>query len=117
MKLRYIGPLSVEAVKELELLHHDGATHRERERAQAVVLSSRGYTVNQLAGIFHVDRDTVSLWLDRYEKHGIAGLHDAPKSGRPPKVNLGAQDIIRQALEHPRPDLKPHLLERLKKGA
>jgi transposase len=37
-----------------------------------------------LQDIFEVDRDTVSCWLDHFESHGIAGLEEMPKSGRPP---------------------------------
>jgi len=28
-------------------------------------------------------RQTVSLWRTRYLEHGLAGLHDAPRPGRP----------------------------------
>lgn len=31
-----------------------------------------------------MDRDTVSAWITRFEQSGIDGLHDAPRSGRPP---------------------------------
>jgi hypothetical protein len=31
----------------------------------------------------HCDRHTVGLWRSRYMKHGLEGLQDAPRSGRP----------------------------------
>jgi hypothetical protein len=31
----------------------------------------------------HCHRQTVSLWRTRYLEHGLAGLHDAPRPGRP----------------------------------
>jgi hypothetical protein len=29
-------------------------------------------------------RNTVTLWRTRFLRHGLAGLHDAPRPGRPP---------------------------------
>ena len=48
------------------------------------MLSARGYTIEEIADIFKVNRDTVSSWIDRWEKCGISGLSDMPRSGRPP---------------------------------
>jgi transposase len=62
------------------------ATHsnfRVRQRAHAILLSSKGYTITQLQEIFEVDRDTISVWIDRFEAQGIAGLEDKPRPGRP----------------------------------
>lgn len=60
--------------------------YREISRCRAMMLSHKGYTINELADIFEVDRDTISSWFDRYESQGIKGLSDAPKSGRPSKL-------------------------------
>ena len=80
-------------------------------------MSSRGYSREVIADICDVGRDTVSGWLDRFEHQGVEGLRDGPKSGRPGKLTREAQEVIDQALQHPTPNLKPVLLERLKKGA
>jgi len=37
----------------------------------------------RLATEMHCDRHTVRLWRTRYRAHGLAGLQDAPRSGRP----------------------------------
>jgi hypothetical protein len=37
----------------------------------------------RLATAMHCDRHTVRLWRTRYRVHGLAGLQDAPRSGRP----------------------------------
>jgi transposase len=37
----------------------------------------------QIAAEFACDRHTVGLWRNRYLQHGLAGLQDAPRSGRP----------------------------------
>ena len=35
----------------------------------------------------HRDRSWASAWLKRYDKEGIEGLKDRPKTGRPPKLS------------------------------
>jgi Winged helix-turn helix len=37
----------------------------------------------QVATELHCDRHTVGRWRRRYLAHGLAGLQDAPRSGRP----------------------------------
>src|SRR3974390_785367 len=37
----------------------------------------------EIAAEFRCDRQTVALWRNRYLKLGLAGLQDAPRSGRP----------------------------------
>jgi hypothetical protein len=37
----------------------------------------------QIAAEFHCDRHTVATWRQRYLAHGLVGLQDAPRSGRP----------------------------------
>lgn len=36
-----------------------------------------------IAAEMEVDRDTVGLWRNRFIEHGVSGLQDAPRSGRP----------------------------------
>lgn len=59
---------------------------RVRERAQMVELSGKKKNINEIVKIVAKNRDTVSTWLNKYEKYGIAGLFDEERSGRTPKV-------------------------------
>lgn len=70
-------------------------------RAQIVLLSDRGYRVPEIAQIHDCGQDVVRHWLHRYQEHGIAGLHDEPKSGRPPKDPLASPIIDTQAGQSP----------------
>lgn len=115
--MKYVRPLEVEEVQALEHLHRQGSSHRERVRAHAVLLSSQGFSMESLASIFFVDRDTVSRWLHRFAERGVGALQDAPKPGRPTKLPPLARAMLRESLCHPTPRLAPLLLERLKKGA
>ncbi len=113
--------LSEQERQVLRQAHKSAPSHRERQRAHALLLSDKGYRLDQLADIFEADRDTISRWLDDWTEHGtehgVDGLRDAPKPGRPAKLNDSACAIIAHALQTPTPNLKPLLQEQLKKGA
>jgi transposase len=70
----------------LEALVRAGST------PQALVFRSRlilraadeGHLTNlEIAAEFRCDRHTVAVWRSRYLQQGLAGLQDAPRSGRP----------------------------------
>jgi transposase len=83
---RFVNELSAEQREELRQAMKTG-NEQVRRRAHAVLLSARGYNVDQIANIYEVDRDTVSNWLDRWEDQGIAGLQDQAGRGRKPTLN------------------------------
>ena len=79
--------LSSEDQSRLDLIRKTDARYRVRDRAHALILSSQGKKIKELALIFDVDRDTISSWFNRWESGGFDGLVDAPHPGRPPKLN------------------------------
>lgn len=113
--MKFIQSLTPDQRATLQQMHKQGPTHRVRQRAQAILLSARGYKIDQLADLFECDRDTISQWLDLFSTQGLAALSDAPKSGRPPKLDTAAQQVVQQAAQHPTPNLKATLLATLKK--
>jgi transposase len=84
-KSRYVvaQPLSKEVQQELHKIYPQHACFRNRQRAHAILLSQRGYSLNQIQDILQADRDSISVWIDRFNADGIAGLDDLPRSGRP----------------------------------
>jgi len=56
---------------------------RFRQRAHAVLLSGKRYSLTQLADIFEVDRDTVSGWLKAWEQHGLLAFATRSIRGGP----------------------------------
>lgn len=80
---RQIRLLTAEERQALQKMHRVHENFRIRQRAQGILLSAKGYSLNEIADIVDVDRDTVSIWLSRFEKEGIAGLDDRERSGRP----------------------------------
>lgn len=82
MNYRHIS-LSAQEKAALSALKRTSTNSRVIARAHALLLSAKGYQMDALVDIFEVGRDTVAEWFNRWEKEGIDGLQDAPKSGRP----------------------------------
>lgn len=83
---KFVKPLSEAQQLRLKEIQKNDPAHRTRMRAHVVLLSARGYSVNQIADIYQQDRDRVSLWLDWWSEFEYDGLADDPKSGRPAKL-------------------------------
>src|SRR5260221_254667 len=87
--------------RELEAVSRQ-ATGRVALRAHMVLLSDRGYSVPEIAAIHACGVDVVRTWLHRYARHGVAGLQDHPRSGRPPQDRLAGPIVDAQASQSPR---------------
>lgn len=66
------------------LAHSRTEPARAVERAQMVWRADRGERVPAIARALGITEATVRLWLARFNAGGVAGLKDAPRSGRPP---------------------------------
>ena len=95
-RLRFVNKLSEEAKRQLWEIYHGHPCFAFRRHAHAILLSDRGFTINQLQDIFGVDRDTVSAWITRFEQSGVDGLKPLPRPGRPP---IYSADEVRQLKE------------------
>jgi transposase len=87
--------------QELEAVSRQ-AIGRVALRAHMVLLSGRGYSVPRIATIHACGRDVVRTWLHRYAQHGVAGLADHARSGRPPTDHLAGPIVDAQARQSPR---------------
>ena len=81
---KFVAPLTQEQQDQLSVIMRSHAPFRTRMRAHAVLLSARGYSRDEIADIYQVDEDRVSVWLTRWVAQGAAGLDDEARSGRPP---------------------------------
>ena len=77
--------LSDEQRQELRRLAWE-AIGRVSERAHFVLLSDLGKSVPEIAVLMGYSAQAVYPWLERYLKHGVTGLYDEPRSGRPPNA-------------------------------
>ncbi len=90
MKKKFIELNKVEKIT-LQEAEKNGKTRVFRERCQCLRLSSEGYQVKELAGIFRVSEISIYTWFKRWETGGIVGLRD--KAGRGRKAILQAEDL------------------------
>jgi transposase len=63
------------------------APARMVQRARIVLLSSQGYSGMEIAERVGCSEPTVICWRNRYAQHGLAGLDDKPRQGRPPSIS------------------------------
>ena len=72
--------------------------YRVARRFQAVLLNSQGRSSGELAEILQSPRSRVSEWLANYETHGVDGLLEGFRSGRPSELTvpqtIALSDII-----------------------
>ena len=85
--MRYVQ-LTSQQEQQLNQLYKTSQHHRERQRAHALLLSHRNYTIPDPADLFVVDRDTVVRWMDRWQDwltntENPLTLQDQARAGRP----------------------------------
>lgn len=96
-------PTEEERTALARLAHSRTTAARLVERARVVWAALQGERVDGIAARFHVTAATVYLWLHRFNDHGVAGLEDQPRKGRPPtytREQVGT--VVATALSDPR---------------
>ena len=68
-------------------------------RARILLLAADGLSNTAIAERVGVARQTVLNWRDRYERSGLAGLEDEPRSGRPRHIDH--REIVAATLKPP----------------
>ena len=63
------------------------AQKRHVERARIVLLAADGVASQEIARQLGVGKAMVSKWRTRFEREGLAGLHDDHRPGRPPELD------------------------------
>lgn len=100
---KFVSPLDEEQINELNEAIKESKKAPTRRRARAILLSNRGYSIDKIAPIFGVNRNTVSIWIDKWEQVGISGLEDNPRSGHPFTLTEEEKElVIKLAKKHPR---------------
>ena len=92
----HLSPAVKLTLKEAQDHHPSG---RVRQRAHALQLSHKSYSLSQLAEVFDVHRNTVSQWIDDWETFGLIGLYDNAKSGRPTILSDAEIERFRQYID------------------
>jgi hypothetical protein len=80
----HLSPVADEEREKIErLTRARSAPVRLVIRARIVQRALQGRTVPAIAQELEVSEKMVRVWLTRFERDGLAGLDDAPRSGRP----------------------------------
>jgi transposase len=79
-----VRTLTAEEARELKRLAGSRtAPHRVVQRAQILWASAQGETIPVIARQVGLSAFRVRAWIHRFHRHGLAGLADAPRAGRP----------------------------------
>ncbi len=71
-------------------------------RAKIILLSSQGYLPQDIARELGCNQRTARRWVGRFNDHGMVGLEELPRQGRPPVYSPEeAGMVIQTALTHP----------------
>jgi Helix-turn-helix domain len=66
---------------------------RDAGRARIILALADNLNIGRVAADLHITRDCVRKWAKRFERRRIAGLVDAPRSGRPPRFSPRSGDL------------------------
>ena len=73
---------------------------RAVERAKIILASAAGKAKRGIAEQLGIARQTVRRWEKRFQQQGTKGLEDAPRSGRPRRIQLGQiAQIVRKTTQ------------------
>jgi transposase len=71
-----------------------GASAREVERARIVLLAADEVPGKHIATLVGCAEGTVVTWRGRYAEHGLAGLEDLPRPGKPAQLPEALRDRV-----------------------
>ena len=93
-RVRVLTVTDAERVELTRRVRAKGAPAREVERARIVLLSADGVPGKQIAARVGCAEPTVVMWRSRFAERGLAGLADAPRSGKPATIPQQVRDEI-----------------------
>jgi transposase len=83
------------------LLRRETLNRRVRERLEMVKAHALGQDMAQIARWCGRRVETVRHWLQRYQEHGVSGLRDAPRSGRPRQADAAYRAALERTVSTP----------------
>lgn len=94
----------VEVMAELERMSRSRTGEvRMAQRAKIILACLRGGRNDEIARELGVRPNTVGQWRRRFARHGMAGLRDQPRTGKPARYGAALRDRILAQLELPPP--------------
>lgn len=88
-------------LKELKTLKKRGTSQQQRIRSHAILLSSDGKEIDEIAEIFDVTKRTVYHWFEAWQERGIDSVFRKKGDGRKPLLNADIhKEIIQRNIEN-----------------
>jgi transposase len=101
--MRFIRDLNYDSEKMLERIYKDSKNFQVRERAQCILLSFHGTTIDELVQIFKVTRKTIYNWLTAWEDRKLIGFYNRAGRGRKKKLpEEREREVIQWIKEEPK---------------
>ena len=66
------------------------------KRARAILLLADGVSVSATGRTVQLQRRHLYKWIERFRQHGVAGLADGKRTGRPPVFSPPGRDSFGQ---------------------
>jgi len=113
---KFVSPIEPLSLNRLSLIEFSDKESRRTKlrtklRAQAIRLSNSGYSINQISQICLTTQETVSKWIDGWEKYQFDSLIDKLRPGRKPLIPVEKHDeVIDIVKKNPR-QLKSAIIE------
>jgi len=100
--MKNIANLTSKTIEELENIIKFSDKFRARKRAEAILLSNKGKTVNEIVELLDLKNQAVWKWFRNFKKDGIECLHEKPGRGRKsPLRDLNIDDVKAIAINCP----------------
>jgi transposase len=117
MNHKTVSALSWSDKDDLELLVKESPSARVRQRAEAILLSAKGYSIKQISEIKGKCVITVSRWIDQWEERGVDGILEGEGRGRKGILTEGErQEIGKWLAEESPPRSAAELCARIAKA-
>ena len=94
---RIAQPIKLTVAEKGELLtmsHSRKLEKRYVERAEIILFSDQGLTLDEIVAKTSLSKPVVNKWRQRFRKQGIEGLKDAPRSGKPKVITPEQQALV-----------------------
>jgi transposase len=108
---KHAAPLECPAEIRVELVAISRSRTQEArmvERARIILACLEGKEIQQVARDLGASIPTVSKWRKRFAHYGLAGLHDRPRSGKPPIYDTAFRDRVLALIEQTPPQGLAH---------
>lgn len=91
--------LNEQELEEIQYAMHHSPKAEVRQRATAIHLLHLGQSPETVSQLLAVSQGSIYNWHKRWRTHGVNGLENKPKSGRPKNADARYREVLAQVIE------------------